>query len=650
MPASPSSILKSVFGYDSFRPLQEEIIANVLSKRDTLAVMPTGGGKSLCYEVPALLFPGLTVVVSPLIALMQDQVAQLEAAGVQAVLLNSALDRNEYSSNVVRIRSGEVKLLYVAPESLVTARVQELLAAVRVDCVTIDEAHCISEWGHDFRPEYRKISEIRELFPHSVCLALTATATAQVRRDIKKNLKMENPAEFVASFNRANIFLDVMRKQKPVHQILDFLSRHEGESGIIYCFSRNLVDSVTAELASRGHSVLPYHAGLPDETRTENQERFLRDEVRIMVATVAFGMGINKPNVRFVIHHDLPKSLEQYYQEIGRAGRDGEPAHALLLYSYGDTRKIQFFMEEKSAGETKKAEEHLKAMTSYAESRTCRRAALLGWFGEEYATAMAGPQAELAGLSAANDRCCDICERGPIPETDVTVPAQKLLSCVIRTGERYGTAYVVDILLGSRQKRIVDNGHNKLSTWGIGRDIEKDDWFELVRVLIEAGYLNKEAEYGVLSLTSLAREVLQSRDKILLPFGAAPSGMAKAENARHEGESISGSGTASGRAISGDASATLKFPKKGGTKIDGADVEGMRILSRLKNLRRGLAEAASVPPYVIFSDRTLEDIAVKKPASRETLLDVYGIGDVKAERYGEFILKAVSGDAELQNP
>lgn len=619
----PKGILKSVFGYDSFRPLQEEIISNVLAKRDTLAVMPTGGGKSLCYEVPALLFPGLTVVVSPLIALMQDQVSQLEAAGVEAVLLNSALGRDEYYANFTRVRSGSVKLLYVAPESLVTARVQELLASVRVDCVTIDEAHCISEWGHDFRPEYRKISEIRELFPHSVCLALTATATAQVRRDIKKNLKMENPAEFVASFNRANIFLDVMRKQKPIHQILDFLASRKNESGIIYCFSRNLVDSVSAELASRGFSVLPYHAGLSDETRAENQERFLRDEVHIMVATVAFGMGINKPNVRFVIHHDLPKSLEQYYQEIGRAGRDGEPAHALLLYSYGDTKKIQFFLEDKSAGETRKAEEHLKAMTSYAENRTCRRAALLGWFGEEY-----NPGIEDTG--AIEHRCCDICERGPVPETDVTVPAQKLLSCVIRTGERYGTAYVVDILLGSRQKRIIDNGHNKISTWGIGKDIAKDDWFELVRVLVESGYLVKEAEYGVLSLTPLAREVLQARDTIMLPFGTAPSGMLKPENARETG--------------------TLKFPKKGGSKIDGADVDGMRILSRLKNLRRGLAEAASVPPYVIFSDRTLEDIAVKKPASRGDLLDIYGIGDVKAERYGEFILKTVSGDGNLQNP
>lgn len=636
---TPSSILKTVFGYDSFRPLQEEIIANILEKRDTLAIMPTGGGKSLCYEVPALLFPGLTVVVSPLIALMQDQVAQLEAAGVEAVLLNSALDREAYSANVVRIRSGAVKLLYVAPESLVSARVQELLATIRVDCVTIDEAHCISEWGHDFRPEYRKISEIRELFPHSVCLALTATATEQVRKDIKKNLKLENPAVFVASFNRANIFLDVVRKKNPVHQILAFLEAHPGESGIVYCFSRKQVDSVAEELSSRGYGALPYHAGLADAVRSENQERFLRDETPIMVATVAFGMGINKPNVRFVIHHDLPKSLEQYYQEIGRAGRDGENAHALLLYSYADTKKIQFFLEDKSASETKKAEAHLKAMTSYAEERTCRRKALLRWFGE---------------IDSREDdvqqkaRCCDICARGPAQETDVTVPAQKFLSCVVRTGERYGTAYVTDVLLGSRQKRIVDNGHNKLSTWGIGKNIEKDDWFELARVLVDAGYLLKEEQYGVLSLTPLAREVLYARDAITLPFGSAPEGMLKAENATTSGAPASApSGVSSGMssnasAKSGASSAgKLKFPKRTGSTLDESDVEGTKILSRLKTLRRGLAEAASVPPYVIFSDRTLEDIARKKPVSKADLLDVYGIGDVKAEKYGDYIMSTI---------
>jgi ATP-dependent DNA helicase RecQ len=643
---APREILKSVFGYDAFRPLQEEIISNVLAKRDVLAVMPTGGGKSLCYEVPALIFPGLTVVVSPLIALMQDQVSQLETAGVEAVLLNSALERDEYSANVVRIRQGAVKLLYVAPESLVTARVQELLATVRVDCVTIDEAHCISEWGHDFRPEYRKIAEIRDLFPHSTCLALTATATEQVRKDIKKNLKLDNPAIFVASFNRANIFLDVIRKKNPVHQILAFLEAHPDESGIVYCFSRKLVDSVAEELSSRGYAALPYHAGLADDVRAGNQERFLRDDAKIMVATVAFGMGIDKPNVRFVIHHDLPKSLEQYYQEIGRAGRDGGEAHALLLYSYADTQKIKFFMEDKSAAETKKAEAHLKAMTSYAEERTCRRRALLAWFGEslpardEALPESAGPISDGKADSDAADatertarppHCCDICERGPAAETDVTVPAQKFLSCVARTGERYGAAYVTDVLLGSRQKRIVDNGHNKLSTWGIGKGIEKDDWFELARVLVDSGYLRKDEEYGVLSLMPLAREALLARDAITLPFGSAPEGMLKAGNAKS-------------RATAETATATtgkLAFPKRTAFSLDEADVEGERILSRLKTLRRGLAEAASVPPYVIFSDKTLEDIARKKPATRTALLDVYGIGEIKAEKYGDYIMNTV---------
>jgi ATP-dependent DNA helicase RecQ len=653
---TPSSVLKSVFGYDSFRPMQEEIIAKVLEKKDTLAVMPTGGGKSLCYEVPALLFPGLTVVVSPLIALMQDQVSQLEAAGVDALLLNSSLDRDEWWANTARIRAGQAKLLYIAPESLVTPRVQELLAGVRVDCLTIDEAHCISEWGHDFRPEYRRIAEIRALFPHAVCLALTATATAQVRRDIKKNLALEEPAEFVASFNRRNIYLDILRKEKPVHQILAFLESRRDESGIIYCFSRKLVDGLAGELVSRGYSALPYHAGLPDDVRSENQSRFIRDEVRIMVATVAFGMGINKPNVRFVIHHDLPKSLEQYYQEIGRAGRDGEPAHALLLYSYGDTKKIQFFMEEKDAGETKKAEAHLKAMTSYAETRTCRRAALLAWFGEKYepepARNESGGDGNLFGDSGAEFRrlangglpCCDICERGPAPEADVTVPAQKLLSCIVRTGQRYGAAYVVDVLLGSRQKRVIENGHNKLSTWGIGKDIEKDDWFELVRVLVEHEYLFKEAEYGVLSLTPLAKEVLSARENIVLPFSVAPSGLRKKGSAKvAERGSDANDGDSESSASAGRAA--LAFPKKTASRADDLDAEGTKILSALKGLRRGLAEASSVPPYVIFSDRTLEDIAAKKPRSRADLLGVYGIGEVKAERYGDFILKAVKGES-----
>ncbi len=619
---TPESVLKAVFGYDSFRPLQSEIIREVLAKRDVLAIMPTGGGKSLCYQVPALVFPGLTIVVSPLIALMQDQVSQLEAAGVPALLLNSSLDRETWRANMERVRSLEIKLLYLAPESLVTARVQELLSGVRVDCFTVDEAHCISDWGHDFRPEYRALAEIRALFPHAVCLALTATATAQVRRDIKKNLRLENPAEFVASFNRANIFLEVRPKKTPVHQILEFLQANPEGAGIVYCFSRKQVDDLTAELVSRGHAALPYHAGLSDDARKGNQEKFLRDQTRIIVATVAFGMGINKPDVRFVIHFDLPKSPEQYYQEIGRAGRDGLPAVAILFYGYGDTRKIRFFMEDKSASETKKAEAHLKAMTDYAESRTCRRKVLLAWFGEawEPTKALAGSQGE---AESAGTVCCDVCSKPKAVDTDVTTPAQKFLSCCVRTGERYGAAYVVDILLGSRQKRIVDNGHHKLSTWGIGRELDKDDWFELARLLVEAGYLAKDDEYGVLSLTREAREALSNREAIRLPFTAV---LSREKTAR---------GTLS-------TEGALKFPKKA-PKAESKDLnpDELKILASLKGMRRGLAEAAAVPPYVIFSDRTLEDLAIKHPRGKAELLGVFGIGEVKAERYGDFIMQAL---------
>lgn len=630
---TPESILKAVFGYDSFRPLQGEIIREVLAKRDVLAIMPTGGGKSLCYQVPALVFPGLTIVVSPLIALMQDQVSQLEAAGVPALLLNSSLDRETWRANMERVRSGEIKLLYLAPESLVTARVQELLSGVRVDCFTVDEAHCISDWGHDFRPEYRALAEIRALFPHAVCLALTATATAQVRRDIKKNLRLETPAEFVASFNRANIFLEVRAKKTPVHQILEFLAANPEGAGIVYCFSRKQVDDLTAELVSRGHAALPYHAGLSDDARKGNQEKFLRDQTRIIVATVAFGMGINKPDVRFVIHFDLPKSPEQYYQEIGRAGRDGLPAIAILFYGYGDTRKIRFFMEDKSASETKKAEAHLKAMTDYAESRTCRRAALLSWFGETWEppanTAASTGEADSAGAS-----CCDVCSRPKAVDVDATIPAQKFLSCCVRTGERYGAAYVVDVLLGSRQKRIVDNGHHKLSTWGIGRELDKDDWFELARLLVEAGYLSKDDEYGVLSLTREARDALSNREPILLPFHASVA--RTRESAGRGAASVAGPLSADG------STGSLKFPKKA-PKADAKDLnpDERRILASLKGMRRGLAEAAAVPPYVIFSDRTLEDLAIKRPHGKAELLGVFGIGEVKAERYGDFIMQAL---------
>ena len=382
---SPQSILKDTFGYDTFRPLQREVIENIMAHRDTLAVMPTGGGKSLCYQIPALLFGGLTVVVSPLIALMKDQVEQLRAAGVPALFLNSSLQPEEYQQNMAWVRDGSVRLLYVAPETLLTPRLFDLLSSVKVDLLTIDEAHCISEWGHDFRPEYRQLTEVRKRFPQAVCLALTATATTRVRSDIKSSLGFAKSNEFVASFNRENLYIEVRPKQDAAIQTVRFLERFKDQSGIIYCFSRKQVDELAYYLERHGHKARPYHAGLEDDERRRNQEAFIRDDIQIIVATIAFGMGINKPDVRFVLHYDLPKSIEGYYQEIGRAGRDGLPAHCLLLYSYSDVAKLKYFVNQKEGVERQVAQQHLDAIVRFAEDETnCRRKPLLNYFGEAY--------------------------------------------------------------------------------------------------------------------------------------------------------------------------------------------------------------------------------------------------------------------------
>lgn len=605
---NPSLILQKIFGYDSFRPLQKEIIEKILARQDTLAVMPTGGGKSLCYQVPALIFPGLTIVVSPLIALMQDQVSFLIDAGVQALFLNSSLDWNSYRENMSRVKSGEIKLLYLAPETLVTDRVEEMLSDINVDCITIDEAHCISEWGHDFRPEYRKISNIRTMFPKAVCLALTATATAQVRTDIKKTLKLKDPAIFISSFNRENIYLKVEKKSDPLEQVISFLSNHKKECGIIYCFSRKQVDELTEYLNYKEFNAYSYHAGLNAETRAQNQEIFLKESEVIMVATLAFGMGINKIDVRYVIHYDLPKSVEQYYQEIGRAGRDGKASTALLLYSYSDTRKIRYFIEQKSEAESLKAEAHLKAITSYADGSHCRRASLLEYFGEE-----------LKNKNVASDfKCCDICNKEPLRAedfTDLTIPVQKVLSCIIRTNERYGASYIIDILLGSKLARIIENSHNELSTYGIGKDKNKEDWFEIIKLLLESDYLIKDGEYNVLSLTQKARKALQERASIFLPY-----------------KEIKGS---AGLKKSKARSKTKEY------KIEPSDLKAQTILLSLKELRASIAKEAELPPYVVFSDRTIEELACLKPANKKELLTIFGIGEVKAERYGIEILKII---------
>lgn len=506
--AKPEKVLKEAFGYDEFRHSQKDIIQNVLAGNDTLAVMPTGGGKSLCYQIPALIFEGITVVISPLISLMQDQVSSLEKKGICSVFINSTLEWEEFLDASARIKMGEVKIVYVSPEGLSSNKVRELLTnpLVKVSCVCIDEAHCISEWGHDFRPDYLEIFQVRQLCPEAVMLALTATATELVRKDIIRNLGMNKPKIFVSSFNRPNIFLSVKPKIDALGLVCDCIQRHKGESGIIYCLSRRQVDELTTSLKHLKYSVKPYHAGLSDEVRSKNQEAFIKGKVNLIVATVAFGMGIDKPDVRFVINYDLPKSVEEYYQEIGRAGRDGKPSEALLLFSRGDVHKIRYFFED--LADRSKAEELLNAMVSYGSIHMCRRQSLMGYFGEKY-----NPQEH-----PEQTECCDVCSRGKSTLYDVTVPVQKFLCCMIRTNERFGTAYVIDVLCGSRQKRIVENGHTKVSTFGIGRDIPKEKWFELSELMIMAGYIKKEGDYNILKMTSSGRNLLVTREEVYLPI------------------------------------------------------------------------------------------------------------------------------------
>lgn len=655
--AAPETVLKNVFGYDSFRLLQKDIITNVLSGRDTLAVMPTGGGKSLCYQIPALIFDGLTVVVSPLISLMQDQVAALNAAGVAAVFLNSTVEWADYLDAMNAIRRGEIKIVYVSPEGLQSAKIRDLLhdERITVRMITIDEAHCVSEWGHDFRPDYLEIASLRKQFPRAVFLALTATATKQVRADIIKNIGLTEPAVLVSSFNRANIYLNVLPKKNALEQVVDCIRRHWGESGIIYCFSRKQVDELTEKLTRLGYSVLNYHAGLSDEERADHQTKFIRDEVQLMVATLAFGMGIDKPNVRFVVHYDMPKSLEQYYQEIGRAGRDGLASEAVLLYTPADIRKIRYFFDE--SADSEKAEKLLQGMIDYANSRTCRRRTLLAYFGEQYTP---------AGDNGAGSHCCDLCDMGGLPRTVLTVPAQKLMSCIIRTESRYGASYVIDVLLGSKQKRITENHHDGLSTYGIGRELTREQWFDLTDALIDDGYLVKTEDYGVLKITGKGSAALRSRAEIKLAVRfALTSALTGVRSGAGSGalSAADGAGLASGgvfmpksRAASG-ANGGLMFPKPVGKKSKkqlSADYtraamnaleekpEDAALVDALKKWRRREASEQNVPPYIIFGDRTLSEIVALKPQTEDDLRLVSGIGETKAERYGEAILRIVA--------
>jgi len=584
-------ILGDVFGYDEFRPFQREIIGNVLKKKDTLVIMPTGGGKSLCYQIPALIFKGLTVVVSPLISLMKDQVEQLTELGVPAVFLNSSLSNEEYNRNVKRLRKNGVKLLYLAPEALLAPRMLSLLSSLRVDCLAIDEAHCISEWGHDFRPEYRQLVGVRAGFPSATCIALTATATPRVQEDIKSNLKFDASNEFIASFNRENLFIQITPKSNPASQTIKFLKKYLDQSGIIYCFSRRQVDNLYEKLKSRGYSVRPYHAGLSDRERTRNQELFIRDDVQIIVATIAFGMGINKPNVRFVIHFDLPKNIETYYQEIGRAGRDGLRAHCLLLFSYADIQKIKYFINQKDDHEQRVANMHLNSLLQFAETDGCRRIPLLTYFGEDYST----------------KKCdmCDNCLAGERKLVDITVPAQKFLSCVKRTDEIFGMNHIIDVLRGSQSQKVLKSGHERLSTHGIGKEYSRKQWFHLARQFIQKGLMTQDAKYGGLKLTGKAYDVFKGRETIL--------GILEEEHLEHRKE------------------------KKRETEYEYDRV----LFEKLRKKRKELADKASLPPYVIFPDKTLIEMAVFFPRSEESLLRIHGVGSVKSKKYGTVFLNII---------
>lgn len=587
--------LNNVFGYESFRPLQEEVIQQVLNKKDALVIMPTGGGKSLCYQIPAIIFDGLTIVVSPLISLMKDQVEQLHQYGIPAVYLNSSLTPEGYQANIQKLKNGTVDLLYLAPETLLMPKTKELLAGLDVDCFTIDEAHCISEWGHDFRPEYRQLVEVRKEFPNASCLALTATATPRVRKDIKNTLGMKDSETYLASFDRKNLFLKVADKDGPTDQVLDFLYTRKKQSGIIYCFSRRQVDELYVDLKKEGHSVKPYHAGLSEKVRSRNQEAFIRDDVNIIVATIAFGMGINKPDVRFVVHYDMPKNIESYYQQIGRAGRDGLRADCLLLFSYSDTQKIRYFINQKEDEEKKIAEQHLKSLLKFLEATECRRKPLLSYFGETY----------------EKDECgmCDNCLSMDAEVEDLTVQAQKFLSCIVRTDETYGANYIADVLRGSKSKKVLENDHDELSTYGIGMEWSKEQWIQLSRLLLRQDYLKKDQKYGSLQLKESARAVLNGHENV---FGTLDRTVA----------------TVDGKAVAR-------------TSTDVEQKYDEKLFEQLREKRKEMADQNGIPPYTIFPDTTLMEMSYYFPESKEQMMQIYGVGSVKLKRYGDIFGKII---------
>ena len=589
---TPASVLRDVFGYQSFRDGQEEVIDAAVNGRDSLVIMPTGGGKSLCYQIPALVHDGITLVISPLISLMKDQVDQLKANGVAAECVNSTMSREALMSVYQRIHAGHLKLLYVSPERVLTNDFIERLETMNLSLIAVDEAHCISQWGHDFRPEYAALGQLKRQFAHVPVMALTATADEATRSDILARLSLNDPHIYLGSFDRPNIRYTLMEKHKPVAQVIRYLATQKGQCGIIYCGSRKKVEMLTEKLCNNHIRAAGYHAGMETDERAWVQEAFQRDDVQVVVATVAFGMGINKPNVRFVVHFDIPRNIESYYQETGRAGRDGLPAEAVMLYDPADMTWLRRMLDEKPDGPQKQVETHkLNAMSSFAEAQTCRRQVLLNYFGEY--------REEPCGN-------CDVC-LDPPKRFNATEEARKALSCVYRVNQNYGIGYVVEVLRGMQNIRIRENGHDKISTYGLGRDHSHDYWVSIFRQLIHKGLLHQNiTRNSTLQLTEEARPVLRGDVELEL---AVPRLDTAARSAK------------------ADKLSSKNYDKP--------------LFAKLRKLRKAIADEDELPPYVVFSDATLIEMAEMLPTSYGEMLAVNGVGQRKLDKYADPFLDLI---------